>query len=1130
MSTSATVREIARAKRDAAIQNLHATGLQVAPDTLLETVVETEELGIISCTPGSLLLAENRAAIDWERRRIVIDSTLDDEQRRFSLAHELGHWFLEGREAECANGPHETDVLPMVGDALVTGYSPHQPSEAQASLFAAEFLAPSVEVCAAFKGGEPASSIAARFGVSRTVVHSQLLTTLLLPQNSAPAPEANAPLTYHSKQADAFRAGDGPHCIDAGPGTGKTRTLTARVAHLIEERKIPAEQILCLTFSNKAAAEMSERIEKTLGERARQVRVRTFHAFGLDLLRDYPEQAGVANDVTLLDTVEILELLERNLAELGLDSYRHVSVPGLYLEPIIKAISRAKDEMVDPTEYARLAEDARVDAGDAKAQKVAQRLLEVASVYAVYERLLAQNGATDYGDLIYRVVRMLEGNPEVAIAVGERWPHVLVDEYQDVNRASAQLLRLLHKGGKSLWVVGDIRQAIYGFRGAASDNLHRFREDFPAAGDPLPLVRNYRSASALVRVFSSVAITMRDGQGFAGWEVEREDASGQVVFATAVNEDAELTGIADRILSDPRQPIPYSDYAVLCHRNDDVQLIAEYLAARGIPVANFGNFMEREEVRDLLALLSMHAEYGMTALARVGRMQSHALRDEDLDALLNAAAETKGGLPAVIRGPCPKDMDPANFLHFQQAWKSLSAATFQEAVWPFYAEYLFEDGQYIRRLLDKQTPQSEQQLLAIGQLLLLARTFEARHAAFAGEPLSPIEQKREFLRYMRRLWFLRDGRLPMPAVSSEAVYVGTVHSAKGLEFGVVFIPFLEDGRFPFDPPRDDAPPPPGMIGVAGDAPERELEALFFVAMTRARDGLYFSRSSTYGKKSSTPSRLLALLQPARNAGLLNELEWTRSEGRPAVAESSSLRIPEQGDFRYTELSTYQECPRKFYYRHVLDLPSPEDGRAFLPYRAATNAVLDWLEEQHRARALPQTWDEVRAVLGKFWSDRALDDHPHSAHYREEAESYVQRVWMDLLQRIPGASSGEIVSGEIDGYRFSVPVATTRTSDEEVRVSHRYFRSPKPEDRGELRFALLRHALAAAAPEKRIVIEADYPRVTVPIAPMRSDAEETRIKTFRGLVTGIRTGAFPPAPKEGRDRECPRCPYSFVCPR
>jgi DNA helicase-2/ATP-dependent DNA helicase PcrA len=278
-------------------------------------------------------------------------------------------------------------------------------------------------------------------------------------------------------------------------------------------------------------------------------------------------------------------------------------------------------------------------------------------------------------------------------------------------------------------------------------------------------------------------------------------------FATAVNEDAELTGIADRILSDPRQPIPYSDYAVLCHRNDDVQLIAEYLATRSIPVANFGNFMEREEVRDLLALLSMHAEYGMTALPRVGRMQSHALRDEDLDALLNAAAETKGGLPAVIRGPCPEGMDPANFSHFQQAWKSLSAATFQEAVWPFYAEYLFEDGQYIRRLLDKQTPQSEQQLLAIGQLLLLARTFEARHAAFAGEPLSPIEQKREFLRYMRRLWFLR------------------------------VIPFLEDGRFPFDSPRDDAPPPPGMIGVAGDAPERELEALFFVAMTRARDGL-----------------------------------------------------------------------------------------------------------------------------------------------------------------------------------------------------------------------------------------------------------------------------------------------------
>lgn len=1133
MSTSATVRGIARAKREAVIQNLHATGPQVTPDALLETVIRTEELSIIPCAADSSLLQGNRAAIDWERRRIALDSTLSEEQRRFSLAHELGHWFLEGSGADCPDGPHETDVLPMVGDALVTGYSPHQPHEAQASLFAAEFLAPADEVSTAFEGGEPANSIATRFGVSRAVVHSQLLTTLLLPRDAAPATEARVSHEYHPKQCDAIRAGGGPHCIDAGPGTGKTRTLTARVKYLIEEQEIPAEQILCLTFSNKAAAEMRERIEEALGERAHQVRVRTFHAFGLDLLRDYPEQAGVTNDVTLLDTVEVLELLERNLVELGLESYRHVSVPGLYLESIVKAISRAKDEMVDPAEYARLAEAARDNTAerDAKAQKAALRLVEVARVYAVYEQLLARHGAADYGDLIYRVVRMLEAHSVLAEAVGARWPHVLVDEYQDVNRASAQLLRLLHKRGKSLWVVGDVRQAIYGFRGAASDNLRLFREDFPTAGDPLPLVRNYRSARALVSVFSSVAVNMRDGQGFADWEVEREDAPEEVVFATAVNEDAELTGIADRILSDPRRPLPYSAYAVLCHRNEDVQLVAEYLAARGIPVANFGNFMEREEVRDLLALLSMHAEYGAAALPRVGRMKSHELREGDLEVLLNAAVRIDGGLPAVMRGPCPEGMEQAAFERFQQAWRALSAATFQEGVWQFYVEYLFEDGQYIRRLLHERTPRSEQQLLALGQLLLLARTFDARHAAFAAEPLTGIERKRDFLRYMQRLWSLRDGRLPMPAVSSEAVYVGTVHSAKGLEFGVVFIPFLEEGRFPFEAPRDDAPPPPGMIAVTKDAPERELESLFFVAMTRARDGLYFSRSDTYGKKNSTPSRLLALLQPARNAGLLVEQVWTRSEVHQTFAESPALRGFERREFRYAELSSYQECPRKFYYRHVLDLPTPKDGRAFLPYRSATNEVLDWLEEQHRAGAIPQTWDEVCTTLEKFWSDQGLGDHLHNALYRREAESYVRRIWMDLRHRPPSISTGNIVSGEIDGYRYSIPVAMTRVGDGEVRVTHRYFRNQKPnDDRGELRFALLRHALAASAPGKSIVVEADYPGITVPITPMRRDAEDARIDAFRKIVAGIMSGDFSPTPEEGKDRECPRCPYAFVCPR
>lgn len=1134
MSTPRTIRAAAQALRARAVEWLHQNGLEITPDALLEAAISIEGLAVISCAPRSSLLGEDkRAGIDRVRRRIVVDSSLTEEQRRFSLAHELGHWKLEGPAAECDGAvPEEAPAVEPLSDAYVTGYSPHQPHESKASLFAAEFLAPLEELRTAFSEQEvPASTLAHLYGVSQTVVYGQLMAAFLLPDDPPSKNEPKATFTYHPNQIHAYEAANGPTAIDAGPGTGKTRTLTARVEHLISKGVLP-EHILCLTFTNKAAAEMRERIEEAIGPRAHLIRARTFHGFGLDLLRDYPEQSGVGNDVTLLDTTEICDLLEHNLLELGLEEYRNVGRPGLYLEAIVSAISRAKDEMVDPPQYAELAEEerARASMNDDKAQKAARRHAEVARVYAIYEEILARHGVVDYGDLIYRVVQMLRAHPEVAQEVGgERWPHIVVDEYQDVNRASAEMLKILHAHGESLWVVGDVRQGIFGFRGGASDNLRYFRTDFREAGEPIPLVRNYRSAPALLAVFSSIAKTMRDSKGFANWEAHRGEVQGTATFALAIDEAAELTGIADRIMEEPRRPL--SHYAVLCHRNADVQLVANYLERRGIAVANFGNFMEREEVRDLLALLALHVEYGATTLLRITRMEAHHMDEQSAQALLKAVLEVEGGLPQVMRGDAPSGVDATAFARFQDDWTLLSPAAFQEEVWTFYAEYLFEDGRYLRRLLRECTPQARQRLLAVGQLVLLARAFDARQVAMKDDPPRGMERKRGFLRSIRRLWTMRDGRLPTPPGETEAVYVGTVHSSKGLEFPVVFVPFLVEGRFPFKPPYNFAPPPKGLTTEDDNASERDLEALFFVAATRARDHLFLSRAAIYEEgEEAKSSHLLRLVEPALAAGLVEQAAWSRSEVLSGPPPGRTTQAGSREEFRYSEIDAYQKCPRQFYYRHVLNLPEPEDTRAFLAYRTATQSVLDWIDERHREGSLPAEWEEMERVFASRWQERGLTEHVHGDFYREEALVFVRRMWEDRLQREPAPEWKRSVSGVIDGVRYTVPVEATRVEGSTLRVGHRYFRDRKPkEDHLEMRYTLLRHALATEAAGQAVVIEMHYPHESVELKPPRKDVDPRRIVKFGQITAGVAAGEFPAAPTKGRDEECPRCPYAWVCP-
>src|SRR5205807_2529877 len=309
--------------------------------------------------------------------------------------------------------------------------------------------------------------------------------------------------------------------IVAGPGSGKTSTLIGRIEYLIHTLNIQPEHILALTFSRKATQEMEDRLRQALADKSaasvgtrftvcplgiasvvRLPKVSTFHAFCADLLRQYAPLAGLRTDFGLIDEAEGYFLLRQLANQMRLRHYQQLWSPTHYFPDILKAISRAKDELVSPAAYTALAQNMLQQAHDEDSQEKAEKALEIAHIYTLYEAELKRRGDSDFGGLLTLTLQLFREQPEVLRAQQQKYQHILVDEFQDMNRASGVLLRELAGTEQRVWVVGDANQAIYGFRGASPANISQFEQDFPGAF-VLPLSRNYRSRPDLVAIAES---------------------------------------------------------------------------------------------------------------------------------------------------------------------------------------------------------------------------------------------------------------------------------------------------------------------------------------------------------------------------------------------------------------------------------------------------------------------------------------------------------------------------------------------------------------------------------------------------------------------------------------------------
>lgn len=1084
------------------------------------------------------------AVAKFELGRIWYNESVEKWRAYYYQAHEYAHRELGHGERICSSSdinPEDSEDKVPLGVHRVTGYGPHERQECDANLFAREFLLPGDVLRQWFvEGGLDAQTIAERVGVSIEMVCHQLARSLLTPDIHVGGQilgDRAADFGLDDSQKDAAHAPRGALLVEAGPGTGKTRALVGRVLFLLEQGVL-AEQILVLTFSNKAAEELRERVARAAPAAAPLIKMETFHSFGLELLRKYGTNIGLPAKPTVLDPADALFFLEKSLPELGLDHYQNLYEPTMYLRDILAAISRAKDENKDAAEYTKLAQAMLEKASSPEDRVAAEKALEVARVYGFYQAYLDGEGLLDFGDLIRRSIGMLREHPSVRGEVRQTYRYVLVDEYQDVNRASGLLLSEVVGDGEGLWAVCDPRQSIYRWRGASPTNVRLFATDFPAAKS-LPdsgvrkLKKNYRSRPKIVDVFAVLAPQMQatSDAAFTPWETHRDDAGGSVNMEIADDLRAEVKGIAREINRLRAAGVPLKEQAIICRSHTSLARIAQLLEEEEIPVLYLGDLFERPEVRDMLSLLALACEGDGRGLIRVARFPEYQIPLADVLAL-HAVARNEGvpfpqalDLAADVEGITPHGKEKLALLARQ-----IDGLCHGRSAWKMIVRYLFVTSDYLRPLLADNSVSGQQRRLALYQFIQFA------HSRLEQARQEGIDPKLSLLRYVRRLEIFGEERqlrqVPAWADSIDAVRVLTVHASKGLEFGAVYMPVLGGRYFPASKQPQPCPPPVGLIeNVTDDWHLEEEECLYFVALSRARDHLFLSRAERYGLSNSNPSKFLGLIAEKLPRAADGAVTWaddgkdTHSPpGRKVVAIGSTPPV-----YHERQLGVYMKCPRKYFYEFVLGLGGKRDDSAYVQFHQCVYDVLHWMQYE-RSAGREVGGVAAQAYLDEIWQARGPLDHPYQSIYREQAAVMVSRA--QAREPLPGSRSArpecEIklphgrVKFTLDHTELVDEGGTTRLLVQRLRTG-----KPSKSESDKPIYGLYQAAADEAHPKAERRLQILYLSTNeVKDVALNKKQVDKRLGDYDAAIYGILSEQFQPEPS---DRECPRCPHYHICP-
>ncbi|MDD2573371.1 MAG: DNA helicase PcrA [Bacillota bacterium] len=616
------------------------------------------------------------------------------------------------------------------------------------------------------------------------------------------------------QQKKAVTTTEGPLLILAGAGSGKTRVLTHRIAYLIQEKGIHSGSILAITFTNKAAGEMKERVFGLLGEQNHPVWVSTFHSACVRFLRHDIEKIGYNKNFVIYDSADQLVVVKDCLKELNINEKNFSP------KKVLGMIGRAKDNLQSPEEFIASAEDSFYAE-------------QIGRVYRLYRKKLKSNNALDFDDLILKALDLFNGYPEVLSFYQNKFRYILVDEYQDTNTPQYRLVHLLSQSHRNLCVVGDDDQSIYKFRGANIANILDFEVDYPEA-TVIKLEQNYRSTKNILDAANCVIANNSRRKAKKLWTKEMEGYRIRCRQAATERQEAEFVVCeAMRLCADEGRKL--SDVAVLYRTNAQSRVLEEAFITRAVPYKVVGSlgFYQRKEIKDVLAYLRVILNPADDiSLKRIINQPRRGIGDKTIEILEQYASRLEISLFEALTGAVEQGYiatGPARRVkEFSDMMKDLIGIRDKHSVVAFISEVLDKTG-YVKALEQEDTIESRGRIENIKELVSAAVGFEESH-----------EGESTLLEFLERVALVSETD---NLDEGEGVTLMTLHSAKGLEFPVVFVTGMEDGVFP--------------LSRAIDEPEEleEERRLCYVGMTRAKEVLYLTRAelrTLYGQTHENP--------------------------------------------------------------------------------------------------------------------------------------------------------------------------------------------------------------------------------------------------------------------------------------
>jgi DNA helicase-2/ATP-dependent DNA helicase PcrA len=940
----------------------------------------------------------------------------------------------------------------------------------------------------------------------------------------------------------------GPLLIIAGAGTGKTTVITRRIAHLIATRRARPSEVLALTFTDKAAAEMEERVDTLVPYGYADVQISTFHAFGDRLIKENALELGLTPDFRVLTRAEQVIFVRDHLFEFPLRHYRPLGDPTRHLQAILGLFSRLKDEDVGPEEYLAHAEGLLAAATEPEGRLQAEQHLELARTYAQYQTLMARLGQVDFGDQIVESLRLFRTRPHVLRRYQDRFRYILVDEFQDTNYAQFELVKLLAAKARNVAVVGDDDQAIFRFRGASMSNILDFGRTYPDA-QKVVLQENRRSPQAILDAAyrliqhnnpDRLEVAQKIDKRLIARGPDGEERTGKgpehLTFDTL---SSEADHVAEMIAEGHAGGRPLKDFAILVRANHDADAFLRALNMRGLPWTFSGNagLYGRPEVRLLIAFLRAVAHPDESvSLHYLASSDVYQVPIVDLTKCATYADRRHRWLFDVLREP-PADVELSD--EGRAAVRRLVADLHrylelarEMPTGELLYQFLVDSGLMSRYA--KAPAELEQEVRNVSKFFNRVRD--------AAQVLN-YNRVGEFVRHLDALMDAGDDPPVVEAdTDTPAVHVLTVHKAKGLEWPVVFLVNCVQNKFPSTRRAEPIEMPAPLIKdtlPTGDFHTQEERRLFYVGMTRAKERLYLTSAEDMGgarrwKVSQFVLEALDLPKDVTRPSRARAAEELMRHAPPPEAGTSGAAplLPEaELVVSHHQVDDYRTCPLKYQYVHLLRIPLRQHHA--IVYGSALHKAVEFYLRR-RAVGNYTSLDDLLRAFDDAWRNEGFLTREHEEQRKRAGVEALARFYHEeeAAGGKPGAVEQEFafalgptrVRGRYDrvdtgpqgavivDYKSS-DVTDQKTADRRARASL------------QLKMYALAHHQTTGALPARVELRFLESGLAGRHEPTEADLDAARAAILEAAA-GIRARRFDATPGY---QTCRYCAYNQICP-